>query len=373
MNGWQLPNPTFAFSQWSVLEVLLEFNGPQLTLLQGPNGKYLSVAVDEDESSVRWLRAQVEEFELEALFAGAATVRDLVDKTNLFLVDESYVGVPQQEWQLSISDIEESKLPTDDSYLPTLITSQKRSKNTSDLVLSLFGKILEAGRSHLSGLSKITLEFQKVWRQLCPEEPVTFYLLAYERGSARLTLDTDEPDAIPQPARRFRSLVVNSVEYTDLSEIRKTNESLIRAYSGLVDSLLEYELTLDFVTPTCRTYLSQGRLRRVAEILRSEETVQLEPLETVGYFEAFNMKTGHFTFLPRVKGLGRIKGRATREFLLANERIVLDSSHPYLVIFGRKETDRLIEDTVVSYSLLSLKPDMSDVDSQGRTDSEVES
>lgn len=101
---------------------MIGFNGPQLVLVEGSDGEYLSVAADEDRHAVRWLRSLISRTELRALLAGRTTVRECILKPNIWVVDaDRSTGKVLMEAKLTPDDLSDDDLPTADSYLAEVV------------------------------------------------------------------------------------------------------------------------------------------------------------------------------------------------------------------------------------------------------------
>ncbi len=56
-------------------EILIEYDGPRLAILEQPPDQILALCIDEDKNGVRWIQSPLSSLEYEALMRGALTVR----------------------------------------------------------------------------------------------------------------------------------------------------------------------------------------------------------------------------------------------------------------------------------------------------------
>lgn len=113
--------------EWVDREVILEFNGPQLVFMSRGNDTYLSLASDEDDDRVRWLRSKVSDYELLELKLGFTTIRQCILKPEVLVVDTDHRGNVLSETAVKPDQLGESDLPGLQSTLPMeIVTAHKR-------------------------------------------------------------------------------------------------------------------------------------------------------------------------------------------------------------------------------------------------------
>lgn len=125
-SSWRLPNARVSLHDWNEKDVILDFNGPQLVLLESEGRLYLSVASDADEEFVRWLRAPISNHEYRALLAGETTVLECIRKPEILVVDTDQYGTPTAEYSVSADSLNDENLPLAGSVLPDEIVSLRR-------------------------------------------------------------------------------------------------------------------------------------------------------------------------------------------------------------------------------------------------------
>jgi len=69
------------------LEVVDEYNGPQIVFAVFEGQRVFGIAADEDEHAERWVFAPVSEVERRALRAGVASLREALRKETAYVVD----------------------------------------------------------------------------------------------------------------------------------------------------------------------------------------------------------------------------------------------------------------------------------------------
>jgi len=104
--------------QWLPMEVIIEFNGPQLEIVKSGNDEYLGVASDEEGDIVRWLRSKISATEKRSLLCGETTIRDCILKPEIWVVDTRSDGSVTLEAKVSPDQLSSADLPADDSFLP---------------------------------------------------------------------------------------------------------------------------------------------------------------------------------------------------------------------------------------------------------------
>ena len=152
---WKLAAPASSQKVWFLDETLVEFNGPQIILLQDDDSRpYLSLAVDEDEFT-RWLVAPTSVLEVLALRLGATTLRAAVQKPIVFVCDMRDDEVLRY-WEMSTDQLPEGAMPEYGESLAQLTPMEMphwRARDESGLTF-----FATAERAHLS-----VLEGDRVW------------------------------------------------------------------------------------------------------------------------------------------------------------------------------------------------------------------
>jgi hypothetical protein len=99
--------------------VLVEYDGPQLAILEDGPDWFLAVAVDQDKDAVRWIQSPLSKSEYQALTRGEVSVRDaLLKRKILVLADYTYDQRLLRVWKIIRSLIPEAALPRKNALLP---------------------------------------------------------------------------------------------------------------------------------------------------------------------------------------------------------------------------------------------------------------
>ena len=114
-SDWLLTTPVEdlgAIAARRVTRVMLEFDGPQMTVLVDAHGTYVALAVDEDHSGVRWLQVPISPVDLSVLERGALPVRDIFEQEGVAVVDYAHgADRPGAAWLLAGWVIPDAVLP----------------------------------------------------------------------------------------------------------------------------------------------------------------------------------------------------------------------------------------------------------------------
>src|SRR5580704_11852124 len=83
-----------------VIETLIEYDVPQLCILERGTDQLLALRIDEDLTGVRWLEAPITSVEYSALMAGELALRNALLKPDVILVETSHAEEIVRAWQL---------------------------------------------------------------------------------------------------------------------------------------------------------------------------------------------------------------------------------------------------------------------------------
>ena len=121
--GWRLPAEEIdaaVLAARSVEVVLVEFDGPQVVSVWGPDGAHrLAVACDDDATAVRWVDAELTSEQWSALFEGKLSLHHALLQPRLWIVDETRSGEVVRGWELPRDLLDPSLLPDPGALLPS--------------------------------------------------------------------------------------------------------------------------------------------------------------------------------------------------------------------------------------------------------------
>lgn len=125
---WRLPAPRHPVRTWHEKNVILDFNGPQLVVLESEGALYLSVASDEDEGVIRWLRAPITDAENRELLAREKTVLECLRKPTILVVDTDEHGHSTAEYVVPFDLLTEDDLPLAGAFVPSDVVTHRRER-----------------------------------------------------------------------------------------------------------------------------------------------------------------------------------------------------------------------------------------------------
>ncbi len=346
MRQWDIPPSSVPAHKWTDVEVLLSFNGPQIVLVDGGDGLYLSVASDEGPRSTRWLRARISPLERQALLFGATTVRECILKSDIWIVDTNRSGEPISEAHATAEMLLDIDLPSHDSFLPNeLVAAHKLVAEQPKVFLDGLPIVNHGIGFH--ALADLLKQLQRLWdaigQNLLGEStakgPVPFGVTSRTElvldglvpGSVGLQLRPTDVVLFDDIARQYDRLVASSDDPGQLRSILRELKARVRAtYADYLAVVRRHGVEVFTRWNHQGTYLSPTIAARVEPALDAVEGTQEERVEVHGYFNGFNLRDGGFEFVdPRTQE--RYQGRASARALRGAVRIVIGPSSDYVV------------------------------------------
>ena len=161
--GQQLMLPVV--SDQRVTETLIEYDGPQLRILEKGADQFLALRIDEDGAGVRWLEAPITSVVYSALMAGELALRNALLKPDVILVENSHAEETVHVWQLDPAQIPEQVLPKRGAMLPRFVRALYKSdlEPGTPAEFHLGTKNMRGSRIAFSRLSQITSTIQNLW------------------------------------------------------------------------------------------------------------------------------------------------------------------------------------------------------------------
>lgn len=104
------------------LEVVDEYNGPQIVFAMLEGQRVLGVAADEDAQVERWIFAPVSEVERRALRAGVASLREALRKDKAYVVDFLRHSKGMYLYPIDGRSLGDAVLPDEDARLDPVET-----------------------------------------------------------------------------------------------------------------------------------------------------------------------------------------------------------------------------------------------------------
>jgi len=322
MYRWNLPQGTLALVQRTHEAVLVEIDGPQLvTALDADHKRYLGLFADRpDDNREMWLYAPITALELEALFAGAVSMRNAMCKPALDLIeykDERPSGL----WRLSPEELPAGLLPVPDANLPIEggdgLLAKLLGKEPPRAALPIFrcgGRPVKDSHIALGALSGIAGSLQGLWAAIANDvlpAPRTPDDMAYLAESQTLRMSGSLAASFgmivsPEHEDPFRKV---SVIYRTLARLSPENvtsatvsHAVLTAYAAFLKTLSDFDAEVFAQLGDTQAYTGAAYASRVGPSIRlARETADVTPplpgpVTARGFFHAANIDKRTFSF-----------------------------------------------------------------------------
>lgn len=308
----------YGIPERKIREVLIDYDGPQLCILEKGPERFLSVRIDEDATGTRWIQSPLSSVEYEALMLGTLSVRNALLKTEMILVEENRNEVPIRAWTLSASSVPDTALPKVDAPLPRYVRSMSKYELPQDVPAAFH---LEAAR--VSGyqlpfekLSKATASLQRLWNTLAStfgKPELVLSAVALERGSFKVRVEVIDSDRalFAQVADVYRDLARATFDGKRLAEaLAKKPQTVSYAYSDYLTTLDKQKLDVlaqwrerdDAEERSAFVgYAGAGRSRKSIKFEVAEQPTR-ETIRRIGYLDSFAGKKNYFEFYESTSG-----------------------------------------------------------------------
>lgn len=343
--SWRLPDPLAPSHRWRDVDVLLEFNGPQLVLVDGGDGVYLSVASDESEGSTRWLRSKLSPLERKALLSGATTVREAIIKPEIWVVDTDRAGKVIMETAVAPEALSEDDLPTVDSVLPDE-TLEAHGGDMPAPAVFLDGPAVSDHAISFRALADTLQQIQRLWNAIgqtllgrstakgpVPQDIVhrtELMLGELVPGSVGLRLRPVDEQLFADIAQQYARLVSASGDHFQLGIVLRELKARVRAtYTDYLDTLRKHRVEVLTRWDRHGIFISSAMATRIEPALEFVDTGQEERFEVRGHFIGFNQRDAEFEFVDP-DNQERYKGRVSPKVLRSPVLIVIGPSRRYV-------------------------------------------
>lgn len=326
---WNLPEQTLpSLPLFRVEDVLVEYEGPQIVTAvvqeldaSEPHPLYLGVASDDDRDGmlVRWILAPITHTEFEALIDGAVTLRDLVLKPQVYVldVDVEYDWVPRRVWLRDGNQLDDDHLPARGALLPTASRREfmeARGTLPESPELRIDGAGVGVMGVGFRALSKIFDVFQRLWNavaeSMSPQGPrasgrpraelveqAALRLAGAGAGSLVLQISPADMATYQMVAQRFEMLVDVSRDPGALAAaLGRFGPRVQGRYIELLATLARHDLQMLARHPGGAAFLSGSISSRVLQEWQQSQQIESSRMDAIGYFIAFDIEHGSFTF-----------------------------------------------------------------------------
>jgi hypothetical protein len=357
MFRWTLPEGTLAFEDRTFEAVLVEIDGPQLVTALDAHGKrYLGLFADRlDDDRELWLYAPISDLELEALFAGAVSMRNAMSKPALDLIEHKgkrASGI----WRLSPDDLPAGLLPVPDANL--------RIDDGAELLAKLLGKqpptnagpiFRYGGRpvkdSHiaLGALSGIAGSLQVLWSAIANdvlpsprlpeelayfEESQTLRMSGSQAASFGMIVSPEHVEPFRRVSETYRALARLSPETLSAARI---SPAVLTAYAAFLKTLSDFDAEVFAQLGDAQAYTGAGYAVRVGSAIRAlrepadEALVPHAASTGRGFFHAASIEKRTFVFFDTVtnqelhgkiaKDIAEAMTKAAQEISVGNQTL----------------------------------------------------
>jgi hypothetical protein len=292
-----------------VRETLIEYDGPQLCIVERGSDEFVSLRVDEDDKGVRWLQSPITSVEYEALISGELALRSALLKPEMLLVEDSHDEETFRTTQVDPAKIPDAYLPKPGARLPAYVrasyASQLRPEVPAEFHLATKG--VHGRGIAFSRLSAVTGTIQHLWNSLAttmnaPSLPLN--AIGSGDGSFKLTVEVRDRALLAKVASAYRDLTRATYdEYTLGGTFSKSPQAVTQNYSHLLRAL---DLNQVDVLTNWRAdgeehiafvgYAGAQRTRKAISATITSDQVIRRPLTLTGYLEGFAGRKRYFDF-----------------------------------------------------------------------------
>lgn len=331
---------------WGDEFVLLEFNGPQLTLVdRGPDQQFLSMASDEEFESgvVRWLRVPISRLEKEALLIGAMSVREVFSKPIITVVDIDSTGSIILEGAVGRAALTELDLPAPDSVLPEEITGRFQVYRPNPVII-LDGSGVRENTISIRALSGVLDPLQRLWDaigqalysrsvkskgkvQAVISARTELMAQAFRPGSFEVSLQPADEAMFREVAEQYKHLAISASGDLSSTGMKRFSPRVQAVFRQFVRATARFKIDVFAKWDASGAMLTKHSSERMLQAIdNTSSDATEEEFETTGFFVGYNAREKSCEFSVLESGEA-IRAEVSRE---ASQR------HPEVVV-GHKE------------------------------------
>lgn len=377
MGEWNLPAQAELAGTISIEldKILVEYNGPQIVAARSPRGRCIGVAADEDERAVRWIFAPITDTEYRALAFGAVATRDVIIKTNVYVVDVDNDDNQVQAWQCDATQLGDENLPDPGVLLPRATRDALMADMPQSETPELRLERLDPSRSGIMfrSLAEILGTFQRLWNALAQavsadgpkkrgrwaaglSERAALSLAAASPGSLTLRIDPFDMSVFDQASKSFEDLVRAGDNPQALAEILARLGVRVQArYDELLTDIEKHELQLLTGWRGGVAFMSPHIAYRVRLALPQGVYGEPRTKPAVGYFVAFDIAGATFEFFDETSD-ATYKGQVHQDVLADNNAIVVGSGATHAVFIEVTARIAASKHVTETYVLRAIAP-----------------
>jgi hypothetical protein len=363
----QLELPTRSLSDLSEIDIVEEFNGPQIVFGNLDGERVFGVAADEDESVERWGFAPVSHLEEGALKAGVASLREALRKDSARIVDFARNRAGLRVIPLNGELLSDDELPTADARLELMGAEPQACGNEIRFVLDRIGGVasglpLKAVAEFLSNLQRyadaviayVDSSLSRVHGRLTDEiiAKSAFALQTATAGSLALDIAPANQDLATRVVEHLQQAADAGDRGDKLAALAESGgaRALLR-YEDLLATLQRHQLQVLAQGGSHSAFLSWTSARRFSSAMPDIVQRELEPIVVRGYFRDFGREKGEFVFVD-VETEEVLQGTIGESVLTENVPVTVHESSRYIVVMERQLVTTRDEKTLRRHILM---------------------
>ena len=285
---------------YHLVQSLLEYDGPQIGefKLNEEEGSYFGVAVDADDSVVRWILATVSPTELAAIKSGLVYLRDVFFKDSFIVVDFNPDMETIISWEVASDRFTAEYLPKPRTALFSKRKVQAEPNAAKSIKLD--GRLSGAHSLGFRQLSSLFFTLQYLWERIAEFEILkkgtsqivgdiksfsSINLAAATTGSLELRIDPTSNELFELVAAHFSNIVSASNDLEILKQnLNRLGSRTKDAYSDFLGAVDVTGIELLFLNGTSPAFISPGMAKNIRKTIAQNKS----------QFESSFTSTGHF-------------------------------------------------------------------------------
>lgn len=297
---------------YHLVQALLEYDGPQIGKfkLNEEDGSYFGVAVDADDSVVRWVLVAVTPTELTAIKSGLVYLRDVFFKDSFIVVDFNPDMESVISWEVASECFTAEYLPKPRTALFPKRKGQVEPKTEKSIKLD--GKLSGAHSLGFRQLSCIFFTLQYLWERIAEFEILkkgtgqivndiksfsSINLAAATEGSLELRIDPTSSELFDLVAAHFSNVISASNDLEILKQnLNKLGSRTKDAYSDFLGAVDVTGIELLFLNGTSPTFISPGMAKNIRKTIAQNKSQFESSFTSIGHFYMNKNKKKTHTF-----------------------------------------------------------------------------
>jgi len=310
-------------------DVLVEYDGPQLALVEHSMGRSLALFADFLPDRVRWIFSATSILELEALASGGVAMRGVFSrKDNLRIVDLGARNKPLAVWSVEPGDIPQKILPVRGAPLPAFAREPllkklkvRTSFNPAERRIRFAGGPVHEHTIEFAALARLSQWIQNLWTAIGEALGIheirerdgmpSTALMAAANGPGSFSIDVRAANekVFDLVAQRYDTLV--GLAFDDLEKLSaelSQHPELAKTFRSYLGVLEELRAEAFVETPGARIYIGCQGVNGAREVLKPSKRASTprndnETPETStdlvirGYFDVFGVAPPSFKFV----------------------------------------------------------------------------